>query len=245
MIPLAAYYSTGCNWSSTRPLDDSSRIMRTLCICIKTPDCLEERIRSRRVGRGPARPTLRSRRCKKRNRDDRKKKKKSAERNTEKWIRPIERQIHRVQTRGFGMPRTIVLRPPPGIPVARLQEPAVCGVYSLSSGNSRGSLSQLIWISSECLTLYTMTIEITRPWGPPSAGPTRSRIMGPKCTKQSEHKSKRVKKFQIIIWCLLIFVSFCARTVVCASYWRLLWVVVVVLVHPQFLIVWEVVRTEF
>ena len=32
---------------------------------------------------------------------------------------------------------------------------------------------------------------------------------------------------------------------VCASYWRLLWVVVVVLVHPQFLIVWEVVRTEF
>ena len=76
MIPLAAYYSTGCNGSSTRPLDDSSRIMRTLCICIKTPDCLEERIRSRRVGRGPARPTLRSRRCKKRNRDDRKKKKK-------------------------------------------------------------------------------------------------------------------------------------------------------------------------
>ena len=42
----------------------------------------------------------------------------------------------------------------------------------------------------------------------------------------------------------MIFVSFCARTVVCASYWRLLWVVVVVLLHPQFLIMWEVVRTE-
>lgn len=139
MIPLAAYYSTGCNGSSTRPLDDSSRIMRTLCICIKTPDCLEERIRSRRVGRGPARPTLRSRRCKKRNRDDRKKKK-SAERNTEKWIRPIERQIHRVQTRGFGMPRTIVLRPPPESPSlgCRNQQCVACIVCLLEI---RGALS--------------------------------------------------------------------------------------------------------
>ena len=115
MIPLAAYYSTGCNGSSTRPLDDSSRIMRTLCICIKTPDCLEERIRSRRVGRGPARPTLRSRRCKKRNRDDRKKKKKSAERNTEKWIRPIKGKAKRVQTRASYHQLLLlcpVLRPP-------------------------------------------------------------------------------------------------------------------------------------
>ena len=57
---------------------------------------------------------------------------------------------------------------PPGIPVSSAAgTSSVCGACVCTeyySGNSRGSPSQLISISSHCLTLYTMTIEIMRPW---------------------------------------------------------------------------------
>ena len=128
-----------CDWIEySVVLDNSSRIMRILCICIKRPDWLGERIRSRRVEPRPSRTTLRSRRCKKGIVTESERDRERAER------------IRRSGPSGFGRLKTkskmrrqkspdsdfvslvIVLRySPPESPSLRLQEPAVCTILEI------------------------------------------------------------------------------------------------------------------